>query len=67
MGKLESNPNNCLIALSQTDDLFESIIRYTNKSLCALINAYPIFLLDGFTRTKIMDILELHKVYFHII
>ena len=62
MARLENNPNNCTVALHQTDDIFESMIRYTYKTLCAVLNAYPVFLLEGVVRCKLNDILNQNRL-----
>ncbi len=63
MVKLEQNPNNCTIALTQTDDIFENMIRYTTRSMCSILNSYPIFSVEGDIRKKITSILDENKVY----
>lgn len=61
MKKLAQNPNNCATALSQTDDIFENMIRYSSKSMASLFNAYPIFCMEGNIRQQITKILEENK------
>jgi len=62
MQKLEQNPNNCVTSLEKTDHIFENMIRYSSRSMCAILNAYPIFCLEGNIRQKITSILEENKV-----
>ena len=40
--KLENNPSKCLTAMSDTENLFEQIIKYSSNSFVSLFNSYHV-------------------------
>ncbi len=56
------NPSHCFTALSGTEELFESIIRYSTKTLTSVLNSFPVLQLDSLYRSKLYSILNSNKV-----
>ena len=62
IARLEENPSHCITALSGTEELFESMLRYSTKTLTSVLNSYPVLQLDSNYRSKLHVSLNSQKV-----
>lgn len=54
MPRLEEKPSSCMMALQDTDQLFEQMIDYTSKTMVSLLSSYQVLPIEN--RNKLNDI-----------
>lgn len=54
MPRLEEKPSSCMMALQDTEQLFEQMIDYTSKTMVSLLSAYQVLPIEN--RNKLNDI-----------